>query len=90
LAKPYKKQQMQWSKKGSHRLLQTQSLTLDGTLHDLFTTWYPAMPANQVSPPHSPPWPELPHGFWCSRLQTLCPSDCRADADPEPVRGVPG
>jgi hypothetical protein len=41
-----KKQQMQWSKKGAHLLLQTRTRTLDGTLHDLFTTWYPAMPAN--------------------------------------------
>jgi hypothetical protein len=41
-----KKQQMQWSKKGVHRLLQTRTRTLDGTLHDLFTTWYAAMPAN--------------------------------------------
>jgi len=24
--------------------------TLDGTLHDLFTTWYPAMPGNDVQP----------------------------------------
>jgi hypothetical protein len=45
-----KKQQMQWSKKGAHRLLQTRTRTLDGTLHDLFTTWYPAMPANDVHP----------------------------------------
>ena len=45
-----KKQQMQWSTKGAHRLLQTRSLTLDGTLHDLFTTWYPAMPANEGQP----------------------------------------
>jgi hypothetical protein len=43
-----KKQQMQWSKKGAHRLLQTRTRTLDGTLRDLFTTWYPAMPANDV------------------------------------------
>ena len=42
-----KKQQMQWSKKGAHRLLQTRTRTLDGTLRDLFTTWYPAMPANE-------------------------------------------
>jgi hypothetical protein len=41
-----KKQQMQWSKKGAHLLLQTRTRTLDGTLHDLFTSWYPAMPAN--------------------------------------------
>ena len=47
-----KKQQMQWSKHGAHCLLQTRARTLDGTLHDLFTTWYPAMAANddQTSP----------------------------------------
>ena len=45
-----KKQQMQWSKKGAHRLLQTRTRTLDGTLRDLFTSWYPAMPANDVQP----------------------------------------
>ena len=43
-----KKQQMQWSRKGAHRLLQTRTRTLDGTLRDLFTNWYPAMPANDV------------------------------------------
>jgi hypothetical protein len=45
-----KKQQMPWSKKGAHRLLQTRTRTLDGTLRDLFTTWYPAMPANDGQP----------------------------------------
>ena len=35
---------MQWSKQGAHLLLQTR--TLDGTLLDLFTTWYPAMAVN--------------------------------------------
>ena len=45
-----KKQQMQWSKKGAHLLLQTRTRTLDGTLRDLFTTWYPAMPANDGQP----------------------------------------
>jgi hypothetical protein len=43
-----KKQQMQWSRKGAHRLLQTRTRTLDDTLRDLFTNWYPAMPANDV------------------------------------------
>ncbi|UEM24768.1 hypothetical protein JL100_030495 (plasmid) [Skermanella mucosa] len=43
-----KKHQMQWSRKGAHRLLQTRTRTLHGTLPDLFTTWYPAMPANDV------------------------------------------
>jgi hypothetical protein len=41
-----KKQQMQWSKAGAHFLLQTRTRTLDGTLRDLFTKWYPAMAAN--------------------------------------------
>jgi hypothetical protein len=41
-----KKQQMQWSKQGAHFLLQTRTRTLDGTLRDLFTRWYPAMAAN--------------------------------------------
>ena len=45
-----KKQQMQWSKQGTHLLLQTRTRTLDGTLHDLFTSWYPAMPANDGQP----------------------------------------
>jgi hypothetical protein len=45
-----KKQQMQWSKQGAHLLLQTRTHTLDGTLHDLFTSWYPAMPANNGQP----------------------------------------
>jgi len=41
-----KKQQMQWSKQGAHLLLQTRTRTLNGTLRDLFTSWYPAMAAN--------------------------------------------
>ena len=41
-----KKQQMQWSKQGAHLLLQTRTKTLDGTLRDLFTRWYPAMAVN--------------------------------------------
>ena len=45
-----KKQQIQWSKQGAHLLLQTRTRTLDGTLHDLFTSWYPAMPANDGQP----------------------------------------
>ena len=41
-----KSQQMQWSKQGAHRLLQTRARTLDGTLHTMFERWYPSMPAN--------------------------------------------
>jgi hypothetical protein len=39
---------MQRSKKGAHWLLQNPTRTLNGTLLDLFTAWYPAMPANDV------------------------------------------
>ena len=46
-----KKQQMQWSKKGAHRLLQTRTKTLDGTLRDLFTRWYPGMAVNDNQVP---------------------------------------
>jgi hypothetical protein len=41
-----KKQQMQWSKIGAHRLLQTRTKTLYGTLRDLFIRWYPDMAVN--------------------------------------------
>lgn len=41
-----KKQQMQWSRKGAHLLLQTRTRALDGTLRTMFETWYPAMAAN--------------------------------------------
>ena len=43
-----KKQQMQWSKLGAHRLLQVRTQTLDGTLRETFTKWYPAMVANDT------------------------------------------
>ena len=46
-----KKQQMQWSKKGAHLLLQTRTKTLDGTLRDLFTQWYPGMAVNDNQVP---------------------------------------
>ncbi|MGF7213231.1 hypothetical protein GGE65_007868 [Skermanella aerolata] len=46
-----KKQQMQWSKVGAHRLLQTRTKTLDGTLRDLFTRWYPGMAVNDNQVP---------------------------------------
>ena len=42
---------MQWSKAGAHRLLQTRTKTLDGTLPDLFAQWYPAMAVNDNQVP---------------------------------------
>ena len=44
-----KSQQMQWSKKGAHNMLQTRARTLDGTLYTLFQKWYPSMAANDQS-----------------------------------------
>lgn len=48
-----KKQQMQWTKLGTHRLVQIRTRTLDGTLRDTFTVWYPAYGRQRLfSPDH--------------------------------------
>jgi hypothetical protein len=36
-----KRQQMQWTKKGTHLLLQTRTQVLDGQLEETFRKWYP-------------------------------------------------
>lgn len=38
-----KRQQMQWTKRGAHLLLQTRTRTLDGTFRALFERWYPGL-----------------------------------------------
>jgi hypothetical protein len=38
-----KRQQMQWTKRGAHLLLQTRARALDGTLRPLFEKWYPGL-----------------------------------------------
>src|SRR5436190_24041874 len=38
-----KRQQMQWTKRGAHLLLQTRTRALDGTLRPLFEHWYPGL-----------------------------------------------
>jgi hypothetical protein len=38
-----KKQQMQWSRRGAHLLLQTRTTALDGSLRATFEHWYPGM-----------------------------------------------
>ena len=38
-----KKQQMRWSKRGAHLMLQTRTRTLDGTLRSKFEQWYPGL-----------------------------------------------
>ena len=41
-----KRQQMQWSARGAHLLLQTRTRVLDGTLRATFVRWYPGLAAN--------------------------------------------
>lgn len=38
-----KKQQMQWTPRGGHLLLQVRTRTLDGTLRSLFESWHPGL-----------------------------------------------
>ncbi|KAA3661922.1 MAG: hypothetical protein DWQ04_14930 [Chloroflexi bacterium] len=47
-----KKQQMRWSKKGSHLLLQVRTKTLNNDLRKTFERWYPEMTADKSSTPH--------------------------------------
>jgi hypothetical protein len=46
-----KRQQMQWTPRGAHLLLQTRTRALDGTLRPLFERWYPGL-ANETA--HKP------------------------------------
>jgi hypothetical protein len=43
-----KKQQMQWTRRGAHLLLQTRTRTLDGTLRSTFERWYPGLANENV------------------------------------------
>ena len=43
-----KRQQMQWTRRGAHLLLQTRTRTLDGTLRPLFERWYPGLASNDA------------------------------------------
>ena len=42
-----KNQQMQWSKKGAHHMLQIRSRTLDRSLQTMFRNWFPGMATNE-------------------------------------------
>ena len=44
-----KKQQMQWTRRGAHLLLQTRTRTLDGTLRSTFERWYPGLANDNTS-----------------------------------------
>jgi len=43
-----KKQQMQWTRRGAHLLLQTRTKMLDGTLRSTFERWYPGLANENV------------------------------------------
>ena len=43
-----KKQQMRWTKKGAHLLLQVRVKTLNEELRDTFEGWYPAMASTNL------------------------------------------
>ena len=43
-----KKQQMQWSKRGAHLMLQARTKVLNGELVDCFKKWYPNLKIEQV------------------------------------------
>lgn len=45
-----KRQQMRWSKKGAHLMLQTRARTLDGTLRQKFEQWYPGIKPYEGAP----------------------------------------
>jgi hypothetical protein len=44
-----KRQQMQWTERGAHPLLQMRTRALDGTLRPQFERWYPGL-ANDIAP----------------------------------------
>ncbi len=44
-----KKQQMQWTRRGAHPLLQVRTRTLDGTLRSTFEGWFPGLANDNVS-----------------------------------------
>ena len=44
-----KKQQMQWTRRGAHLLLQVRTRTLDGTLRSTFEGWFPGLANDNAS-----------------------------------------
>jgi len=45
-----KRQQMQWTKKGAHLLLQTRTWVLDERLEETFRKWYPGFRPSELVP----------------------------------------
>jgi hypothetical protein len=48
-----KKQQMQWTHRGAHLLLQTRTRVVNGELEATFREWYPGMKAANDAQPES-------------------------------------
>ncbi len=48
-----KKQQMRWTRRGAHRLLQVRTQVLDGALRGVFRRWYPAMASEDRAVPQA-------------------------------------
>jgi hypothetical protein len=44
-----KRQQIQWTKRGAHLLLQTRVKTLNGELGSMFKRWYPDMQVGELA-----------------------------------------
>jgi len=61
-----KRQQMQWSQRGAHLLLQTRTRVLNDELEETFRGWYPQF---RPQVPRSPPSEARPPGFWCSKKE---------------------
>ncbi|UUP19995.1 hypothetical protein NTH_04510 (plasmid) [Nitratireductor thuwali] len=59
-----KKQQMQWTPRGVHLLMQLRTRVLDGTLDSDFKRWREERrPANQAYPAFGPPATNAPHNL---------------------------
>lgn len=48
-----KRQQMQWTRRGAHLLLQTRTQVLDGELETTFKSWYPRFRPGSAEDPAS-------------------------------------
>ena len=89
-----KRQQMRWSKRGAHLMLQTRTRALDGTLRAKFEQWYPAsLSPSPILSKRPCKWQHKPHTFWCSPFSShrrLHPSSlrqrCHTTAPPAIVR----
>ena len=58
-----KKQQMRWTPRGAHLLLQTRAKVLNGDLEDTFRRWYPAFRSKTEA---KAAWPDCPRNFTLS------------------------